>query len=82
MADGKEVSCVLPVTKRQPFLSGKGILLAVIDSGIDYTNRNFRNADGSTRILALWDQTVSPDAEKDFSRRKDFRPVQNLPRSR
>lgn len=66
MADGKEVSCVLPVTKRQPFLSGKGILLAVIDSGIDYTNRNFRNADGSTRILALWDQTVSPDAEKGF----------------
>lgn len=66
MADGKEVSCVLPVTKRQPFLSGKGILLAVIDSGIDYTNRNFRNADGSTRILALWDQTVSPDAEKSF----------------
>lgn len=66
MADGKEVSCVLPVTKRQPFLSGKGILLAVIDSGIDYTNRNFRNADGSTRILALWDQTVSPDAEKEF----------------
>ena len=66
MADGKEVSCVLPVTKRQPFLSGKGILLAVIDSGIDYTNRNFRNADGSTRILALWDQTVSPNAEKGF----------------
>ena len=66
MADGKEVSCVLPVTKRQPFLSGKGILLAVIDSGIDYTNRNFRNVDGSTRILSLWDQTVSPDAEKGF----------------
>lgn len=66
MADGKEVSCVLPVTKRQPFLSGKGILLAVIDSGIDYTNRNFRNADGSTRILSLWDQMVSPDAEKGF----------------
>ena len=66
MADGKEVSCVLPVTKRQPFLSGKGILLAVIDSGIDYTNRNFRNADGSTRILSLWDQTVSQDAEKGF----------------
>lgn len=66
MADGKEVSCVLPITKRQPFLSGKGILLAVIDSGIDYTTPNFRNADGSTRILALWDQTVSPDAEKGF----------------
>lgn len=72
MADGKEVSCVLPVTKRQPFLSGKGILLAVIDSGIDYTNRNFRNADGSTRILSLWDQTVSPDAEKGFFPPKGF----------
>lgn len=34
--------------------------------GIDYTNRNFRNTDGSTRILALWDQTVSQDAEKGF----------------
>lgn len=72
MADGKEVSCVLPITKRQPFLSGKGVLLAVIDSGIDYTNRNFRNADGSTRILSLWDQTVSPDAEKGFSPPEGF----------
>ncbi|MCD8325193.1 MAG: S8 family serine peptidase [Lachnospiraceae bacterium] len=42
-------------------LSGKGVLVAIIDSGIDYTLPNFRHPDGSTRIAALWDQTLSPD---------------------
>lgn len=39
-------------------LSGAGVLVAVIDSGIDYAHLDFRNADGTTRILALWDQTI------------------------
>lgn len=39
-------------------LSGAGVLVAVIDSGIDYAHPDFRNADGTTRILALWDQTI------------------------
>ena len=30
----------------------------MLDSGIDYTNQVFRNIDGSTRIAAIWDQTV------------------------
>lgn len=56
--NGKRVSCINPV-QRTPFsLFGQGILVAVIDSGIDYTNRDFRNADGTTRIRALWDQTI------------------------
>ncbi len=42
-------------------LTGKGVLVAVIDSGIDYTLPNFRHSDGSTRIAALWDQTLSAD---------------------
>ena len=66
VTEGKEVSCILPVTKRQPFLSGKGVLVAVIDSGIEYTNRHFRTADGDSRILSLWDQTIAPDPEKGF----------------
>ena len=37
-------------------LTGRGVLVAVIDSGIDYLNQDFRNADGSTRILMLMDQ--------------------------
>lgn len=38
--------------------TGDGILIAVIDSGIDYTHPDFINEDGTTRILALWDQTL------------------------
>ena len=37
-------------------LSGRGTLVAIIDSGIDYFHPDFRNADGTTRIAALWDQ--------------------------
>lgn len=32
-AAGKEASCILPVTVRNPYLSGEGVLVAVIDSG-------------------------------------------------
>lgn len=63
---GKTASCVLPVTLREPYLTGQGVVIAVIDSGISYANENFRNADGSSRILFLWDQTLQPDAEKSF----------------
>lgn len=42
-------------------LTGKNCLVAVIDSGIDYAHPDFRNEDGTTRIAALWDQTL--DAE-------------------
>lgn len=37
-------------------LTGRGVILAVIDSGIDYFHDDFRNEDGTTRILELWDQ--------------------------
>lgn len=57
-------TCVLPVTLREPFLSGQGVLVAVLDSGIDYRRQDFRNEDGTTRIRYLWDQTLRPDLEK------------------
>ena len=37
-------------------LTGKGVLVAVIDSGIDYYHPDFRNPDGTTRIGLLADQ--------------------------
>ena len=49
-------SCVPPV--RAEGLNGRGVLAAVIDSGIDYAHPDFRREDGSSRILALWDQTL------------------------
>lgn len=39
-------------------LTGRGVILAFADTGINYRNRIFRKEDGSTRILALWDQTI------------------------
>ena len=57
-ANGKRASCILPVQAAPLKLYGKGILTAVIDSGIDYSHPDFRNTDGSTRIRALWDQSI------------------------
>lgn len=47
-------------TFRQPALNirGEGTMIGFIDTGIDYRNPLFLNADGSTRILGLWDQTL------------------------
>lgn len=56
---GRAVSCINPVQAEAPFhLLGTGTLIAVIDSGIDYSHSDFRNEDGTTRILALWDQSI------------------------
>ena len=37
--------------------TGKNTVVAVMDWGIDFAHPNFRNPDGSTRLLALWDQS-------------------------
>ena len=73
--DGIAVSCIQPLqlerqsalqpqvqSKRQSGaynLTGRGVITAVIDSGIDYSHPDFRSVDGTTRILYLWDQTIA-----------------------
>lgn len=54
-----ESSKILPVFD-QPALraDGTGVILGIIDTGIDYTNPLFRKPDGSSRILSLWDQSI------------------------
>lgn len=39
-------------------LNGTGVLVGIIDSGIDYRHPDFCNEDGTTRIAALWDQSL------------------------
>ena len=45
-------------------LTGQGVLVAILDSGIDYSHPDFRNENGSTRIAWLWDQTLAPREER------------------
>ena len=56
----KRAACVSSLQVRKPSLSGQNILVGIIDSGIDYTHPDFMNPDGTTRITALWDQTIPP----------------------
>ena len=58
VANGKAASCITPVQSGPAGLFGKGVLVACIDSGIDYAHPDFCNPDGTTRILYLWDQTI------------------------
>lgn len=60
---GKAASCFLglPEANRAETggsLEGQGVIVAVLDSGVDYFHPDFRNQDGTTRILSIWDQTA------------------------
>ena len=56
--NGKRVSCINEVQDARFSLTGQGVLVAVIDSGVDYTLPDFWNEDGTTRIRYLWDQSL------------------------
>lgn len=58
VVQGRIASCINPVQAPPLGLTGEGVLAAVIDSGIDFTHPDFRNEDGTTRIEALWDQSI------------------------
>ena len=51
---GRQVSCIDTVQTAPYNLSGRGGLVGIVDSGIDYENPDFRNVDGTTRIAAMW----------------------------
>lgn len=55
---GKRASCMTPVQRPPLNLTGRGVLVAVLDSGVDYRHPEFRHGDGTTRIRAFWDQSV------------------------
>ena len=44
-------------------LLGQGVLVGFVDTGIDYTHPAFRYEDGSSKIVAIWDQTQENGAK-------------------
>ena len=56
--EGIRASCISALRYPPDRLTGRGVLLAVIDSGIDYSHPDFRRTGGATRIQAIWDQTI------------------------
>jgi subtilisin family serine protease len=42
-------------------LRGSGVLVGILDTGIDYTNPIFKYADNTTKIVSIWDQTIFSD---------------------
>ena len=63
---GLGASCFYPLLQSVSgkALSGQGVYMAILDSGIDYTDPMFRYADGTTKIAWLWDQGKRAEAEK------------------
>ena len=56
--EGMAASCMISV-KSPPFsLTGKGVYVAVLDTGIDIFHPDFIDEDGNTLIAVLWDQTI------------------------
>lgn len=53
--------------QRWPNLSlyGQGMMIGFIDTGIDYTHPAFLNADGTSRIMSIWDQTILESENRD-----------------
>ena len=60
--DALESAGIIQV-QQQPYLSltGRGTTIAVIDTGIDYTQPVFRYEDGTTKIKYIWDQTTKSE---------------------
>ena len=59
---GKRSSCINQIQDSAPNLTGEGVLIGIIDTGIDYLHPDFINEDGTTRIDRILDLSLeSPE---------------------
>lgn len=51
-----------------PFLNlrGNGVLVGMVDTGIDYLNLSFTYEDNATKIVSIWDQTINIDSNVQY----------------
>ncbi len=73
LSDSLRSSCITQVQESVKFaLKGKGTIVGIIDSGIDYTHPDFRNEDGTSRVLFLWDQTRNGNPPPGFKKGVEY----------
>ena len=68
----REASCITELQRESAAgtpmgLTGKGVLVGVVDSGVDVFHPDFRNEDGSSRILRLWDQSLDGNPPEGYT---------------
>ena len=78
--NAKAASCINPVTSNfgDISLAGNGVIIAVIDSGIDYNLPAFVDQDGRTKILGLWDQTGNKEDLNSLVQQSKLGPPEGL----
>ena len=60
------IAGILPIKSIERNLNGKGVIVGIIDSGIDYNHDDFINSDGTSRIIYIWDQSIDGNNPKGF----------------
>ncbi len=66
-------TCIPPVQNYPQFeLKGEGVLIGIIDSGIDYMHPDFINDDNTSRILYIWDQSASRNYPESFLHGREY----------
>ncbi len=70
-------ACISSVQRGTSYnLSGRGVIVGIIDSGIDYTHPDFINEDGTSRILYIWDQTIQGSPPAGFKNGTEYDSIQ------
>ena len=69
---GRQTSCIDVVQSPPCALTGRGVLVGIVDSGIDYANPDFRNEYGTTRIAYLWVQSASGNPPAGYTAVSEF----------
>ncbi|WP_346699182.1 S8 family peptidase [Catenibacillus scindens] len=66
-SQGDGASCISVIKNGPLGLTGRGVIIGLVDSGVDYTHPDFIREDQMTRILSLWDQTaeIPREAERE-----------------
>lgn len=70
--EGINRSCLNRVRLPDLDLTGAGTLVACLDSGVDVFHPAFRNADGTTKIATIWDQTIVGNPPAGFTTGSEF----------